>query len=194
MSAEAWIAIAAALTAGAALYFNWQSTQAATRAARAAEDQTAIQRQLRVDAAQPYVWADLRPDDATGTLLNLVVGSGPTVASNVRVTVDPPLPAIDQLKDRAETALARLAGGIQSLAPGRVLMWSLGQGFNLLKADGSQAFTLTITAEGPFGPVTPLTHVVDPTDWKGMLDRPAGSLHQLTEAVRELSRKIDARS
>src|ERR1039457_6502232 len=66
----------------------------------------------------PYVWVDVRADDATGTLVNLVIGnSGPTVATNLRVRIDPPLPTIDQLRDRAETAQARLADGIQSTAP-----------------------------------------------------------------------------
>jgi hypothetical protein len=60
----------------------------------------------------------VRADDATGTLVNLVIGnSGPTVATNLRVRIDPPLPTIDQLRDRAETAQARLADGIQSTAP-----------------------------------------------------------------------------
>jgi uncharacterized membrane protein YccC len=49
------IAIVAALIALGALFFNWLSTRAAVRAARAAEEQTKIQQQLRKDAAQPYV-------------------------------------------------------------------------------------------------------------------------------------------
>jgi hypothetical protein len=108
VNAETWVAVAAALIAAAALYFNWRSTRAAGRAARAAEEQTKVQQQLRIDAAQPYVWVDVRPDDATATLLNLVIGnSGPTVAVNVRVRVDPPLPAIDQVKERSATAQPR---------------------------------------------------------------------------------------
>lgn len=191
MTAESWLAIAAALVALAALYFNWKSTRAAVRAARAAEVQTEIQQRLRVDAAQPYVWADVRPDDATGTVLNLVVGnSGSTVAQNIRVTVDPPLPTIDQLKERADAAQARLASGIQSLAPGRTLVWPLGQGFNLLNDTGPQAYTFMVNAEGPFGAVPQLTYVVDLSDWRGVLDRPAGSLHQLTKALAELTKKI----
>jgi hypothetical protein len=186
------VAIAAALSALVALYFNWRSTRAAIRAARAAEEQTKIQRQLRIDAAQPYVWVDVRPDDATGTVLNLVVGnSGPTVAQNVRVTVYPPLPTVGQLKERAETAQARLANGIQSLPPGRSLMWPLGQGFNLLTDDGPQAYTFTVTADGPFGAVPQLSYIVDMSDWRGTLDRPAGSLHQLTTAVKDLTKRID---
>ena len=91
-----------------------RSAAAAERAAAAAEQQTEIQMQLRKDAAQPYVWIDVRPDDMSDVLLNLVIGnSGPTVAQNVRATIDPPLDAIDQLKDRAETAQDLLARGIK---------------------------------------------------------------------------------
>lgn len=189
---ETWVAIAAALIAATALYFNWLSTRAALRAARAAEDQTKIQRQLRIDAAQPYVWVDIRPDDSVGTLLNLVVGnSGPTVATNVRVDVDPPLPAIDQYKERVRAVGARLGEGLQSLTPGRELRWSLGQGFVLLAEGRSQPYTFTVRADGPFGSVPPLTYVVDLSDWRENVDRPAGSLHQLTVAVKELTKKIN---
>jgi hypothetical protein len=192
VDAGTWVAIAAAIIAAVALYFNGLSTRAADRAARAAEEQTKIQKQLRIDAAQPYVWVDVRPDEATGTLLNLVIGnSGPTVATSVRVNIDPPLPVIGQLKERAETAQARLADGITSLAPGRILTWPLGQGFNLLKDSGPHAHTFTVTADGPFGPVPPLTYIVDVADWRGVLHRPSGSLHQLTKAVEDLAGKIN---
>jgi hypothetical protein len=96
------------------------------------------------------MWADVRPDEATGTLLNLVIGnSGPTVATNVRVRIEPPLLAIDQLRDRVEAAHAQLASGVGSLGPGSVRTWPLGQGFNLIPDRGSQAHTLTVAAEGP---------------------------------------------
>jgi len=76
----------------------------------------------------------VRPDDATGTLLNLVVGSsGQTIAQKMQVKVEPPLPAIDSLLKRADSAQATLADGIQSLPPGRTLMWPLGQAFNVIK-------------------------------------------------------------
>jgi hypothetical protein len=185
------VAIAAALIATVAVYFNGQSAGAAIRAGRAAEDQTKIQRQLRIDAAQPYVWVDVRPDGEAGTLLNLTIGnSGPTVATNVRITVDPPLPAIDQLTERADAAQVRLSEGISSVAPGRVLAWPLGQGFNLIKHDGRQAHTFTVNADGPFGPVPPLTYTVDLADLRGTLDRPSG-LHRLTKAVEDFARKLD---
>jgi hypothetical protein len=209
VNAETWAAIAAALIALAALYFSRQSTRSADRAARAAEEQTKvqteqteiqreqtrIQEQLRIDAAQPYVWADIRPDDSTGTLLNLVIGnSGPTVARNVRVVSEPALPTIDPLREDVEDLEARLAEGIQSLAPGRSMSWALGQGFNLIGEDGRQIHILTITAEGPFGPIPPLSYAVDISDWRNVLDRPSGSLHQLASAVKELTKEVKKRT
>jgi hypothetical protein len=164
-----------------------RSAAAAERGSAAAEQQTEIQMQLRKDAAQPYVWIDVRPDDMTDVLVNLVIGnSGPTIAQNVRATIDPPLEAIDQLKDRAETAQDLLRRGISSMPPGRILVWPLGQGFNLLNGNAPKRHTVTVTFEGPFGPVPPLTYVLDLTDWKGHMHRPVGSLHLLTRAVENI--------
>lgn len=186
-----WVAIVAALIALGAMYFNAQSSRAAIRAARAAEEQLKIEWQQRMEAAQPYVWADIRPDDVTGTLLNLVIGnSGPTSAANVRVEVDPPLPAIDQLKERAAAAQARLAEGLSSLPPGRLLSWPLGQGFNLLGGNAPKAYRFTVTADGPFGPMSPKTYTIDLDDLRGTLDRPS-PIYQLTKAVENLTDKLE---
>ena len=173
-----WVSVVAAAISLAALYFTWQ--------------QTRIQRQVRIDAAQPYVWADVRPDDKVGTIMNLLVGNtGPTVARNVRVTVDPPLPSIEQLRERAETATGMLGSGLRSIPPGRQLSWPLGQGFSIIGKSGPQAHTITVTADGPFGPVPPLIYVVDLADWRGSVHRPAGSLHELTKAVTDIGKRID---
>ena len=184
-------ATVAAIAALALLYYSLRSARAAERAAKAAEEQTAIQDQLRKDAAQPYVWVDVRPDEVTSVLLNLVIGnSGPTVATNVRVSIDPPLPAIDQLKDRAQTAQDLLAHGIKSLPPGRTLVWPLGQGFSILRGSGPQVHTFTIEADGPFGPVPPQSYPLDLSDWNGAMHRPAGSLDQVATAIKNLTSHI----
>ena len=185
-------AAVAALAAIAALYYNHKSARAAERAAGAAEEQSEIQRQLRIDAAQPYVWVDVRPDDVTSVILNLVIGnSGPTVATNVRVMIDPPLPAIEQLQDRAQTAQELLADGIKSLPPGRTLVWPLGRGFNILVGDGPHVHTFTIEAEGPFGQVPSQAYPLDLSDWRGVMHRPAGSLHQVATAIEKLAGEAD---
>src|SRR5450755_4242087 len=134
MTADTWTtiaAVAAVLIAAVALFYSRRSTQAAV-------DQAKIQRQASADAAQPAVWADVRGDDVTGILLVLAVGnSGPAIATRARITIDPPLPSIPELRKRAEDAQRRLAAGI-TLPPGRIITWPLGQGFNLLKGDGPQ--------------------------------------------------------
>lgn len=185
-------AAVAALAAIAALYYNYKSARAAERAAGAAEEQSQIQRQLRIDAAQPYVWVDVRPDEVTSVILNLVIGnSGPTVATNVRVMIDPPLPAIEQLRDRAQTAQELLADGIKSLPPGRTLVWPLGQGFNILADDGPHVHIFTIEADGPFGGLPSQAYPLDLSDWRGAMHRPTGSLHEAARAIEKLAGEAD---
>ncbi len=171
-----------------------RSAVAAERAAIATEEYVKVEKQLRVEAQQPYVWVDIRPDETTGVLLNLVIGnSGPTIARNVRATIEPPFEAIPQLRDRVETAQDLLARGISSLPPGRTLVWPLGQGFNLLNNNGADLHKITIECDGPFGAVPAFTYALDLLDWKGHMDRPAGSIHELTRAVDRINDKLEWR-
>lgn len=198
MNAQAWAAfgaVAAVLVSALALYYTRQSADAAKRAAKAAEDQTKIQRQLRIDSVQPYVWADVLPDDRDGIILCLIVGnSGPTVATNVRVTFDPPLNSIAQLKDRADAAQAALASGLASLPPGRTLTWLLGPGFSLLNDDRPKAHTCTVTADGPFGPVPPLTYILDNAALRGQPARRTGNLDQVAQAISAVAEAVGGQS
>jgi hypothetical protein len=199
VNSEDWAALGAVIAGVAALialYFAWRSARASLRSAHAAEEQTKIQRQLRIDAAQPYVWVDIRADHAQGTRLNLVVGnSGPTVAEKVRVKVDPALPASDQYREGVKIAQAILTEGIESLPPGRTLVWALGMAFDLMK-DGKvpQSYKFTVTANGPFGQVPALTYIVDMGNWRESQDQPDGSLFQLTKAVEKLTKQITQQS
>lgn len=177
-------AIAAAAAAFAALPFT-------IRAANAARDQTRLQRELAQAAAQPYVWADVQPDHKQGTLLQVVVGNaGPTVATDVRVTFDPPLPVAEQFPGGVVAAQRRLDEGIRSLAPGRIIEWSAGRAFDVLKTDEARVHTITVTANGPYGPVTPLTFEVNLSDWRESRDAPAGTLHLVREAIQSLTREV----
>lgn len=83
-----------------------------------------------------------------------------------------------------------LSQGLSSLPPGRVYTWPLGQGFNLVKEGEVQAYKIAINFEGPFGPVPTLEYVVDLAALEGVLDRPAGSIHQLTVAVQNLAKSL----
>ena len=88
MDASAIIAVIAATIALAALYVTWRQVQAA-------DEQTAIQREIYRDASQPYVWADVRlHQQHAGFFMLILKNEGPTVATNVTVTFTPPLPAM----------------------------------------------------------------------------------------------------
>lgn len=159
-------------------------------AAKAARDQTKIQKQLREDAAQPYVWADVRTENEHGVVMMLVLGnSGPTVATDVKVTITPPFPSIEQLKG-APAAQARLAEGFRSLPPGRTLGWWLGQGWNVIEEEGPQIHRITIEANGPFGPVPTLSYDIDLAEFREQEMTPPGTLNGVTTAIKDLAKKL----
>jgi hypothetical protein len=162
-----------------------QAARAAERAA-AAEAQTQIQEKIRVAAAQPYIWVDVRADDSQGMLLDLVIGnSGPSVATNIRALIDPPLPTHPQLEESSK-AQQQLADGISVLPPGAMFRWHLGPGFHLIKEQGEQCHKITITTDGPEGAIPQLVYVVDLANLRGQPVRPQGNLHLLTKAVEKV--------
>jgi hypothetical protein len=142
-----------------------RSTEAAKRSADAAEASTAVTRdQLRatvdanVAAVQPYVWADIR-GRGDGQLIVLVVGnSGPTVASDVRLSFVPPLKSIAPVGNQGYIGIVeeRLGSGLPSLAPGRTHIWNLGSGQEVLR--DVPDVEVTISAVGPAGEMSPLVY------------------------------------
>ncbi|MBZ2195968.1 hypothetical protein [Occultella gossypii] len=206
MEPSTWIAIASAVVALVALFFTAIAASAAKRQADAAVAQTEVQRaqadaaiaqtQLQQELArqsqQPYVWADILPDMQQGTTLQLVVGNaGPTLATNVRVTVDRPLPSVGRTAEWVTRVQERLADGIKSLSPGRTIHWALGTGPELLKDDGSQTYHIVVEADGPSGPLDRVEHDVDVSDWREARDAPDGSLHHVRGSIKDLNKTVD---
>ena len=183
----AWAAHATARQAKAAL----AQTEIQRQQVAAAREQTELQRALAREALQPYVWADIQPDMQQGTVLNVAVGnSGPTVARNVRVTFDPPLPAGKQQVDKVEEVQRTLATGLRSIAPNRVHRWSLGAGYDLMPTDTSQLRTVRVQADGPYGPLPVLEIEVDIAEWRQSRDAPDGSLHHVRSAIKDLTKAV----
>jgi hypothetical protein len=90
---------------------------------------------------------------------------------------------------------AILTEGIESLPPGRTLVWALGPAFDLMnKQEIPQSYKFTVTADGPFGRLPALTYIVDMSNWRQSQDRPAGNLFYLTRAVEKLTKEIAERS
>lgn len=184
----AWAARAAAKQATAAR----DQTQIQREQVAAAREQTELQQELARNASQPYVWADIQPDMQQGTVMHVVVGnSGPTIARNVKVTVEPGLPAGQQQSEKIESVQRTLANGLRSLAPGRVLRWSLGAGFDLLSSDVPQLRTVRIEGDGPHGPLEVVEFEIDISEWRQARDAPDGSLHHVRGAIRDLTKAVD---
>lgn len=157
----------------------------------AAREQTRLQRELSREALQPYVWADIQPDMQQGTVMHIVVGSnGPTVAQNVRVTFDPPLPAGSQQSDKVGEVQRILASGLHSLAPGRQIRWTLGAGYDLLASSEPQVRTIRIEADGPAGPLPVVEFELDISQWRQARDAPDGSLHHVRGAIKDLTKAV----
>ena len=199
------ISIVALVISAFALPFTVWAARAAARQAKAAHDQTQIQREqvaaareqtqlqrdLAHEALQPYVWADIQPDMQQGTMLHVVVGNnGPTMASNVRVTFEPPLPADHHESGNVESVERMLASGLRSLAPKRELRWTLGAGFDLLVSEEPQVRTVRVEGDGPYGPLPVLEIQIDISQWRQARDAPNGSLHHVRGAIKDLTKAV----
>ncbi len=174
------LAVIAILVSLGSLYFAW-------KVARSTEDQADIQRQIRIDAAQPFVFADIRPHHQHGSLLMFVVGNtGPTVATNVRISLHRPLPAGDT--DRALRATRAIENGISALTPGQTVAWTLGVPWQVLEQvpEGDASYRFAVTCDGPFGPVPPLEYTVDLDDIRHSHPYAVGTLHGVAEQIRSL--------
>lgn len=199
------ISIIALVISVSALPFTIWAARAAAKQARAAHDQTEIQleqvaaareqtqlqRDLAREATQPYVWADIQPDMQQGTMMHVVVGnSGPTVAQHVRVMFDPPLPTGRQHADKVKSVERVLANGLRSLAPNRVIRWTLGAGYDLLSSEDPQVRTIRVEADGPHGPLPVLETEIDISEWRQARDAPDGSLHHVRGAIKDLTKAV----
>ncbi len=164
----------------AALYFTWQQ-------ARSAQRQTELQQRMHEDAAQPYVWADLRPDAEHGFIISLVVrNEGPTVATDVRVSFDRPLP--NKFADEWDELLIELA----SLAPSRQMVWWLKSGPDWFAGDEPKAFEVSIVCRGPFGPVRQ-KYRINTEDFGEEQPTKTGSLAAVTKSIDALTKVLKQR-
>lgn len=187
-------AVVAALGAIAAAIAAILAIKPAQRAAKAAEEQANVQRELMYQSAQPYVWADIQPDVQQGTMLHLVLGNaGPTVARNVRVVIDPPFPQSSGRVGRSAVAQRRLREGVLSLAPGRIIRWSLGMASDLMEDEGdTTVYRVRVMADGPYGEIEPVETEICLSDWRESLDTPEGSLHHIRKSIDKLVSAIES--
>lgn len=215
MDASAWVAVGAAIIALLSGWYTGRSAKAAekqadearhqtkltAKSAEAAEKQadearrqTELQRRLHEDAQQPYVWADVMPDTAQGTLLKLTVcNEGPTVATNIHIEFDPPFKTIHDPGNSADVQ-EMLSSGISYLAPKRRVQWVFDVGYEFLGQENIPTSRVTITCDGPHGSCPPNSYVIDPAYLKNSHDYPDGSLHRVAERIKDLTAVVKKRA
>ncbi len=131
-------------------------------------------------------------------MLGLFVANlGATTACDVRIEVNSPLRSSygSRFEERLAQAVSRT---ISTLPPGRVLMWNMDTGFGLVqRTDLPREYRFTVHASGLFGPLEPVTSVIDlevllSTDlnketMEGLLEKAATSIDGLASAIGSVS-------
>jgi hypothetical protein len=178
---EYWVALGAAVSILSLMVAGF-SLIYVRRSANALREQMKQQKQVAKDAAQPMLWVDVRGDDGQGQALVLLLGnSGPSIARNVKVVLDPAPPSTLDIKPILEI----LKQGIASVPPGRTMQWALGAAHNSNDWDAHKAYRVRIDAEGPLGPIEPLEYVISVDDVHGSSAAPPGNLHAVAAELRE---------
>lgn len=187
---QTWIAVLAAVAAVAAAVATAVSGRFVRQQVLEMKRQTDLQRTISESSSSPYVWADIRLQSRNGWNLEFVIGnSGPTVATNVRVTIDPPLPT-DHEGVYLDAMHQRLREGLSSLAPGRTLHWTLGPSPDLVNRSGSLAHQVCIACEGPYGAVEVSEYTIDMADFRESVARHDGTLVDIAREVAALTKKM----
>lgn len=156
------------------------STAAQNESLRLAKEQLDNSVKAHTDSLQPYVWADIKArEDGSGMMIFVLGNSGPTVATDVRVAFHP---ALDHIVPPREVAEAQgiqklLETGVKSLTPGRVFTWTLGvthEYFSKEALPPASGLTLTITGNGPHGPMPESSYTIELNDHREQSLRPVG--------------------
>ena len=169
-----------------------ESSAAAWEQVLAAQRQVQLQEQMWRDQSQPYVVADVRPDQGQGQLFQVVVENrGSTIARNVNVVFEPPLEMLRGAKQGPFTALDR---GLSYLPPGRVMTWHLGVSFGYFPDDTAVPDRrVTVTCDGPLGPVEPLIYTFSFEALRHQAATAPGTLQQVEKAIKEVVKAVKER-
>ncbi|MFJ8929100.1 hypothetical protein ACIRLA_21230 [Streptomyces sp. NPDC102364] len=173
--------VVSVLTAVGTLVYTHQQMKAAKKA-------NALAEQAQREQVLPYVIADIRERVPGSQLLCFFIeNSGPTVARDVQLSVEPPLRSAlgEETAAKLNEAVTRK---ISVLPPGRSLMYLMDVGNRLFKSDLPRQYTVVVNASGPFGAVETLTYTIDLEVLKAsLLNRE--SLEWSTHVIAEESKK-----
>ncbi|MFG1915004.1 hypothetical protein [Micromonospora sp. NPDC048898] len=173
------------------ILYSWRSAQAAKASADAARSQAAsareqvdlgrqqidlllrqmeqtdkaqrATRQAQEESLQPTVVVDIAPAPNDRSVMMLVIENiGPSIARNVRINVSPPpVRAAGNPNAKAIHEWAVFNRAIKTMPPRHRMEFFFDIGFQRFANGVNNAFTFTVNADGPFGPVPELIYDVD---------------------------------
>ena len=172
----AWGAVVGAGVA--ATYAGWQAS--------VAQSALELTKQVQRDQAQPYVFADIRPNEHQPNLAALMVrNEGPTVATEIRVTFEPPLVSTRTANEEIR------CWTITALTPGAQLVRSVGAGHAFLAKNGKTTCRVTVEGVGPYGRLQPISYDIDlPELAKAHIGY--RTVHHVAVALEEIAKKATA--
>lgn len=155
-----------------------------------ANRQLALSEQVRREQQEPYVVVDIQLNRYIGNVFDVVIENvGSSMARNIKIVFDPPLERVRDLDVTQPGPLADVylfAEGIAQIPPRHRLEFFLDLTFERLNSDLPRTYTVTVDAEGPFGPVETLTHKIDLNIYVGGIGRlQVNTIHQ---GVKELEK------
>ncbi|GAA4898735.1 hypothetical protein [Streptomonospora salina] len=167
-----------------------RDADAAERQAEAAQESLELERRIWHDSSQPYVYADIRPDERYAVLLVIVVeNTGRTVARNVRVEFDP-LPQSATFKKVGEKRLFNEP--ISALPPGGRIIHYLDRSFSLNeRSDLPWRYLIKVNGEGPHGALDELKYEIDISPLLDSAARDLGTLKDVVEEIRKFRRQVE---
>ncbi|MFI1472390.1 hypothetical protein [Streptomyces wuyuanensis] len=134
--------------------------QQLAQAERVHQEQLAHAERVHREQNEPYVVVDIQPRGTSAVLVVVVENIGSTIARNVQIAVDPPIESGwgDDVSEMLQRALSH---AFPMIPPGRRLEFLLDEQERFKNTDLPTAYTFTVRAEGPYGPMEEMQYLVD---------------------------------
>lgn len=71
------------------------------------------------------------------------------------------------------------------------MLWALGTAVDIMQAETAKQFDITISAEGPYGPITPYNYRIDLEKYRLNARYAPGNLSGVTSAIQKLTATIE---
>lgn len=164
-------------------------------AARAAFRQVREARALREEQARPFVVVDFALNPTTSFFFDIVVKNiGATLASNVKITFDPPIASTLDSSEQPIGEWSWFHEGFPSIPPGKEYRAMFDTAPDRLeRTDLPRRYDVTVEFDGPSGRETPLKQTLDLDVYHNGSSIDRYSTHHIAMALRAIAKAQGAK-